>query len=221
MKSNFCNLLVVEYVHSILSSSCCHTAYHPTFVYRSVPQIRPHFCNLGLSTNRRGGGRLYAGCDIFSRDYALPSGVPPTTSCGGQRIRRLCSCYLEECYLYMWQSRVEIVGYSVAYFDRIAVLEAPYRRTAVKGGAHITCFEYLRSAYEPRESSAIRRFKHSDAFEMHDGITSDFYTGLQHIVVSKNTSARLYAGGVLIREGGVFAGHYHTSPLHPWQGMFL
>ena len=39
-------------------------------IYRSVPQIRPPFCNLNLSTKRKGG--LYAGCDIFSRDYALP-----------------------------------------------------------------------------------------------------------------------------------------------------
>ena len=38
----------------------------------------------------------------------------------------------------MWQSHVEIKGYSVAYFERIAVLEAPYRRTSVKGGAR-TC----------------------------------------------------------------------------------
>ena len=38
--------------------------------YRSVPQIRPPFSNLSLSTKRR--GCLYAGCDIFSRDYALP-----------------------------------------------------------------------------------------------------------------------------------------------------
>ena len=30
----------------------------------------PPFCNLSLSTKRRGG--LYAGCDNFSRDYALP-----------------------------------------------------------------------------------------------------------------------------------------------------
>ena len=29
--------------------------------------------------------------------------------------------------LYMWQSRVEIEGYSVAYFDRIAAFKAPYR----------------------------------------------------------------------------------------------
>ena len=28
---------------------------------------------------------------------------------------------------YMWQSRVEIEGYSVAYFDRLAAFEAPYR----------------------------------------------------------------------------------------------
>ena len=39
--------------------------------YCSVLQIRPPFCNLSLSTKRRGG--LYAGCDNFSRDYALPS----------------------------------------------------------------------------------------------------------------------------------------------------
>ena len=29
--------------------------------------------------------------------------------------------------MYMWQSHVEIEGYSVAYFERIAVLGAPYR----------------------------------------------------------------------------------------------
>ena len=30
-------------------------------------------------------------------------------------------------WMYMWQSRVEIEGYSVAYFDRIAAFKAPYR----------------------------------------------------------------------------------------------
>ena len=49
--------------------------------YRSVPQIRPPFCNLSLSTKRRGG--LYAGCDIFSRDYALPSGHEVIVGWGG------------------------------------------------------------------------------------------------------------------------------------------
>ena len=29
--------------------------------------------------------------------------------------------------LQMWQSRVEIEGYSVAYFDRIAAFEEPFR----------------------------------------------------------------------------------------------
>ena len=37
----------------------------------------------------------------------------------------------------MWQSRVEIEGYSFTYFDRIAAFEALYRWTPVKGGAHI------------------------------------------------------------------------------------
>ena len=42
--------------------------------YRTMPQIRSPFCNLCLSTKHRGGGMggLYAGCDNFSRDYALP-----------------------------------------------------------------------------------------------------------------------------------------------------
>ena len=41
--------------------------------------------------------------------------------------------------------------YSVAYFDRIAVFEAPYCRTSANGRAH-AWFKYLmnlRSAYEP------------------------------------------------------------------------
>ena len=56
----------------------------------------------------------------------------------------------------MWQSRVEIEGYSIAYFDRVAVFEVPYRWTSVKGGAHmclVEMYEYLMnlwSAYEPR-----------------------------------------------------------------------
>ena len=39
----------------------------------------------------------------------------------------------------MWQSRVEIEHYSVAYFDHIAAFEALLRRTSVKGGIHTCC----------------------------------------------------------------------------------
>ena len=55
----------------------------------------------------------------------------------------------------MWQSRVEIEGYSVVYFDRIAAFEAPYRWTSVKGGAHMRFVDSLdihgsmKRAYEP------------------------------------------------------------------------
>ena len=35
--------------------------------------------------------------------------------------------YVETTRRYMWQSRVEIEDYSIAYFDRIAALEVPYR----------------------------------------------------------------------------------------------
>ena len=37
----------------------------------------------------------------------------------------------------LWQSRVEIKGYSVAYFDCIVAFEVPHRWTSVKGGAHM------------------------------------------------------------------------------------
>ena len=47
-----------------------HTAFVVYYYYCSVPQIRPSFCHLSLSTNRSGG--LYARCDIFSHDYARP-----------------------------------------------------------------------------------------------------------------------------------------------------
>ena len=39
----------------------------------------------------------------------------------------------------MWQSHVEIEGYSVVYFNRIAMFEALYHWTSIKGGAHM-CF---------------------------------------------------------------------------------
>ena len=52
----------------ILSLSCL---FSMIYMYRSVPQIRPPFCNLSLSTKRREG--LYTGCDDFSRDYAPPT----------------------------------------------------------------------------------------------------------------------------------------------------
>ena len=38
--------------------------------------------------------------------------------------------------IHVWQSRVEIEGYSAAYFDRIVAFEALYRWTSVKGRAH-------------------------------------------------------------------------------------
>ena len=37
----------------------------------------------------------------------------------------------------MWQSHVKIKGYSVAYFNHIAVFEAPLCCISVKGGAHM------------------------------------------------------------------------------------
>ena len=46
-----------------------------------------------------------------------------------------CS-YVKYCIRHMWQSCVDIEGYSVTYFDRIA---PTYRSTSVQGRAHL-CF---------------------------------------------------------------------------------
>ena len=49
------------------------------WIYRSVPQIRPPFCNLSLSTKRRGGL------------YAI---TPPPRS---RNVERFCGCWLRSC----------------------------------------------------------------------------------------------------------------------------
>ena len=46
----------------------------------------------------------------------------------------------------MWQSHVEIEGYSVMYFDHIAALQALYHWTSIKSEAH-TCFVNLLAIY--------------------------------------------------------------------------
>ena len=90
----------------------------------------------------------------------------------------------------MWQSRVEIKGYSIAYFNRIATFEVLYHRTFIKGGAHnyalrrvirYSCIYEASMSPDLNGSSAIRHFKHNNVIEIHDGITFDFYTGLPRL----------------------------------------
>ena len=57
----------------------------------------------------------------------------------------------------MWQCCVEIKQYSVAYFDRITAFEALWRRTSVKGGAHMHWVNVKRSRAElPLRAEFIR-----------------------------------------------------------------
>ena len=62
-----------------------------------------------------------------------------------------CDCMGGVKRTYMWQSPVEIKGYSVAYFDRITVFEVPFRWTSIKGGAHM-CFEDAWTSNESMKS---------------------------------------------------------------------
>ena len=88
-------------------------------------------------------------------------------------------------WIHMWQSRVEIEGYSVTYFNRIAAFEVPYRWTSVKGGAHTHFVDAWISnestkricappLTEVQRYGAIRRFE----------VTFDFYMGLPHILTN-------------------------------------
>ena len=84
----------------------------------------------------------------------------------------------------MWQSRVEIGCYSVAYCYRVTAFKAPYLRTSVKGGLQ-TCYvnaatiDASRLSPAPNGSSEIRCFERSNAIEIRDGIISDFTTDCQ------------------------------------------
>ena len=65
---------------------------------------------------------------------------------------------------YVWQSRVEIEHYSVAYFACIAVFETLQHVTSIKGGAHMRWVN----------SSILTTF--------------DFYPGLPHVHVGEINS---------------------------------
>ena len=49
--------------------------------------------------------------------------------------------------MYVWQSRVEIKHYSVAYFDHVTILQVLKHRTLVKGKARMWCVNVV-SIYE-------------------------------------------------------------------------
>ena len=61
-------------------------------IYCNVPQVRLPFWNLSLSTKHRGD--LYAGCDNFSRNYALPSSLLVG---GGDQAWGVAECEVERC----------------------------------------------------------------------------------------------------------------------------
>ena len=71
----------------------------------------------------------------------------------------------------MWQSRVEIEHYSVAYFNCITAFKALLHRTSVKGGTHYMCKlmnTYL--IYTARVSPALNRSSALERFECGNAI---------------------------------------------------
>ena len=70
---------------------------HPREGYNCYPVVShkyaPPFAILALVQNAgRGGGGLYAGCDILSRDYALPfSAIKHDLIVGAERKAERCS----------------------------------------------------------------------------------------------------------------------------------
>ena len=79
----------------------------------------------------------------------------------------------------MWQSCVEIEGYSVACFDRF--IEHEYLINLLD--IHTSMKRAMSPALNGSSAIlSIRRFEGSDAIEIRNGITFDFYTGLLHTV---------------------------------------
>ena len=81
---------------------------------------------------------------------------------------------------------VEIKGYFVAYFDRIAVFEVLYLWTSIKGGAHM-CFvdawisnESTKRIWAP-PLKEVQRYSASKAVMQFKYVTFNFYTELPHI----------------------------------------
>ena len=85
--------------------------------------------------------------------------------------------------LYMWQSRVEIEGYSVSHIS-IASLPSKRHITELQCShalCRFICIYETHMSSALHGSSAIRRFKHSNVIKICDGITFNFYTWLPHI----------------------------------------
>ena len=75
-------------------------------------------------------------------------------------------CQLHLCYvcmllysiiIHMWQSRVEIKHYPIAYFRHIAELEVLQYRASIRGGAHMHCVNV----------SSIHKFTLHSMYESH------------------------------------------------------
>ena len=86
---------------------------------------------------------------------------------------------------HMWQSRVEIEHYFVAYFDCITAFEVLWRRTSVKGGAlgkFMNTYHVYTAHISPtlNGSSVVEHFERSNGIEIHNEIMFNFYLGLPH-----------------------------------------
>ena len=90
-------------------------------------------------------------------------------------------------FINMWQSCVEIEGYSVTYFNHNATFEMPYCWTSVQGSCVLHIFIGYSCIYELcmsptlKRSSVVRHFEHINGIKIRYGIIFDLYTGLPHI----------------------------------------
>ena len=69
--------------------------------------------------------------------HSIPSPTPSVS----------CNCLFTFNEQYMWQSCVEIEGYSVTYFDCIAAFKVPYHWTSVTGWASYALRRFIRYSY--------------------------------------------------------------------------
>ena len=85
----------------------------------------------------------------------------------------------------MWQSRVEIEGYSITYFNHITAFEAVYHWTSIKGGAHM-CFVDLLDIHASTKYVWAPPWKFSDApLQICDRIILES-SGLPHSITKED-----------------------------------
>ena len=98
-------------------------------------------------------------------------------------------CKTTHSHTNMWQSRVEIKHYFIAFFDRVITFKVLRHKTSIKGGTDMDCvdlfvFMHIFAVHMSptlNRSSVIQHFERGNVFKIHIKTMFVFYLGLPHM----------------------------------------